>query len=359
MGRSVFFSYSHVDHAWMRRVKTHIQALGDQSSIDLWVDTAIGAGELWRDEIRAAICRAQAAVLLLSADFMASGFIRNEEIPRLITAERERGIRLFPVLARPCAFETLPWLSEMQVRPLGAKPLSAKGESDMEAALVDIARELDAALDVEREVPAPSAQLDAPSQAEALLEATRGQLLDYYFYLAHRRINSLYQQLPVEFLKRQPMRPLTRQQGGGALGGVTQDLAIAAARLPLVTEFIEATSRVGDLSRVVADALTFDFDFYLADLEVRCSAWSNAGGVVKLVGRQGSYDVHLACTKSDVLGLVKEGDTLIPTSAAYFIFEESEPVRVKGMLRIISVDRERRRLNATPLYLQLSGALGG
>jgi TIR domain len=49
--------------------------------IDPWVDTRISAGEKWKEEIRKALAQARAGVLLISADFVASNFIIDNELP--------------------------------------------------------------------------------------------------------------------------------------------------------------------------------------------------------------------------------------------------------------------------------------
>ncbi len=57
--------------------------------MDIREDTRIRAGSKWRDEIRAAVERANVAVLIVSADFLASDFVRMNELP---PSEGSRGI---------------------------------------------------------------------------------------------------------------------------------------------------------------------------------------------------------------------------------------------------------------------------
>ena len=50
-------------------------------AIDLWDDTRIETGDVWRTEIQEALDQTRVAILLVSADFMASNFIVGKELP--------------------------------------------------------------------------------------------------------------------------------------------------------------------------------------------------------------------------------------------------------------------------------------
>jgi peptidoglycan hydrolase-like protein with peptidoglycan-binding domain len=97
----VFVSYSHADEKWLQMLQVHLAPLERSGLISLWDDTKILPGKKWREEIAAAIRSAKAAVLLISADFIASEFIANNELPPLLeTAEKEK-IVILPVNISP------------------------------------------------------------------------------------------------------------------------------------------------------------------------------------------------------------------------------------------------------------------
>ena len=121
---NVFVSYSHRDKAWLERVRVHLKPLARGGRLDLWDDTGIKAGQRWRDEIRAALARADVAVLLISADFYASDFIANNELPPLLeTARSERGLVILGVHINYSDFENDRVLSEYQTVNTPKRPI--------------------------------------------------------------------------------------------------------------------------------------------------------------------------------------------------------------------------------------------
>ena len=92
----VFVSYSHKDRKWLERLKVHIKPLIREGAITLWDDNQIAIGADWRSVIAAELSSARVAILLISADFMASDFIGNEELPALLRVAEEGGALIVP-----------------------------------------------------------------------------------------------------------------------------------------------------------------------------------------------------------------------------------------------------------------------
>ena len=146
---TVFISYSHKDEAWKDRLVTHLSVLQQEGILDLWDDRSIGAGEDWHHKIKEAITRASVAVLLVSADFLTSNFILSEEVPRLLKLQDKEGMRIFPVILRPCAWKHVKWLARMNLRPNDGKPISSGDEHQIDADLAAIADEVAAIIECE------------------------------------------------------------------------------------------------------------------------------------------------------------------------------------------------------------------
>jgi hypothetical protein len=101
----VFVSYSHKDHKQLARLRTHLKPLERDGRLELWDDTRIQAGDKWRNEIREAIESCRVAILLISADFMASDFIQDNELPRILNEAQRRGVRIFSIIVGYSHFE--------------------------------------------------------------------------------------------------------------------------------------------------------------------------------------------------------------------------------------------------------------
>src|SRR5262245_37257991 len=139
---TVFISYSHRDEVWKDRLLTQLGVLQQQSILELWHDRRIGAGADWYHEICQAMETANVAVLLISAHFLTSSFILQEEVSRLLTRRQQEGLPIVPILVTPCPWKQVPWLARMQLRPLDARPLSAGNDHQIETDLTAIAEEI-------------------------------------------------------------------------------------------------------------------------------------------------------------------------------------------------------------------------
>jgi TIR domain len=138
----VFVSYSHQDKEWLKRLETHLRPLVRDGRVDLWADTRISAGDRWHDEIAAAISRAKAAVLLVSADFLASDFIDTDELPPLLHAAERQGCVILPVIVGPSLFRQTPSLSVFQAVNDPSRRLSAMNKHEQEETLQNVATTL-------------------------------------------------------------------------------------------------------------------------------------------------------------------------------------------------------------------------
>ena len=137
---TVFVSYSHTDRAWLDRLRVQLKPLEREGRIELWDDTRIAPGSSWRDEIRRALDSAKVAVLLVSADFLASQFIAENELPPLLKAAREAGAVILPVIVSPCLYTDTEGLKEFQAVNDPQKPLVSLKKAGREQVFLTVAR---------------------------------------------------------------------------------------------------------------------------------------------------------------------------------------------------------------------------
>lgn len=102
---NVFISYSHKDKRWLEQLRTMLSPLVRMGALTIWDDTQIKGGDKWFEEISKALGSAKVAVLLVSADFLASDFVNNHELPELLKAANQDGLILLWILVRHCMVE--------------------------------------------------------------------------------------------------------------------------------------------------------------------------------------------------------------------------------------------------------------
>jgi TIR domain len=141
----VFISYSHADAEWLERLQKHLRPL-ERQGVAVWEDTRLRPGSSWRKEIRAALAETKVAILLISADFLASDFIVTDELPPLLKAAENDGATILPVIISPSRFERMESLSRFQAVNDPRKPLVQLRRGNREKVLDEVARAVEDAL---------------------------------------------------------------------------------------------------------------------------------------------------------------------------------------------------------------------
>lgn len=141
---SVFISYSHVDKEYLDRLQIHLKPLHKKGVIELWDDTRIKTGEKWKEQIENALARARVAILIVSADFLASDFIVDNELPPLLKVAESEGVKIIPVIAKPCGFTRDENLSVFQSINSPDVPITSMDGNEREKTYDQIASEIEA-----------------------------------------------------------------------------------------------------------------------------------------------------------------------------------------------------------------------
>lgn len=130
--KTVFISYSHEDQKHLKRLHVHIKPLEKKGLVDVWDDTKLKAGDKWREQITLALSKAAIAVLIISADFLASDFIVDNELPPILKKSELEGTLVLPVILKPCRFIREDTLSQFQALNPPDKPILSMPEVEQE-----------------------------------------------------------------------------------------------------------------------------------------------------------------------------------------------------------------------------------
>jgi chromosomal replication initiator protein DnaA len=142
---NVFVSYSHRDKVWLDRLYVHLRPLErPPHRIVIWSDRSLRPGSRWKEEIQEALASARVAVLLISADFLSSDFITENELPPLLKAAEGQGSVVLPVILKPCRFLRTDNLNQFQaINDPRTQPLSRLSEADQEEIFDRLSEEIE------------------------------------------------------------------------------------------------------------------------------------------------------------------------------------------------------------------------
>jgi hypothetical protein len=135
-------SYSHLDTDCLNRLLVHLKPLEREGLIDCWSDKKIRTGDKWRVQIDENLAGAAVAILLVSADFLASDFIVNNELPPLLMKAEANGIRIVPLILKPCGFHRDKVLQSFQAANDPGQPLLGLAPIEQEALYDKVAEEV-------------------------------------------------------------------------------------------------------------------------------------------------------------------------------------------------------------------------
>lgn len=149
----LFLSYSRRNSDWVQRLRTLLRPLERRGQLATWVDADLEPGQPWEQQLTQQLTSARAALLLVSADFLASRYVREVEIPAF--ARRFRAgqtgeaapFHLFWVLLSACDWASVDILRDIQALGGTAQPIDQLDQrSDQQCRLIEVVQGLAAAL---------------------------------------------------------------------------------------------------------------------------------------------------------------------------------------------------------------------
>ena len=189
----IFISYSHRDQRYLDELHAHLAFFEKKGDIDFWDDTRIQPGSRWYREIEKAISSARIAIVLVSADYLASKFIQERELPPLLKAAQAEDVTILSVILSPCAFEQTA-LAQFQPINSPSKPLISMKKSKRDAVWEKVVELVQASLASLHTPPPASSEvsLSATLSARTRLSATLSAQTRLYTYRGHTaRVNAV------------------------------------------------------------------------------------------------------------------------------------------------------------------------
>ncbi len=132
----VFCCYAHEDETWLRRLEMHLSLLKRQGIVFIWHDRQILPGTDWAKAIDAHLETASLILLLISSDFLASGYTDSIEMKRALQRHEANEARVIPILLRPVDWQGA-LFAHLQALPTDAKPITSWIDPD--SAFADVA----------------------------------------------------------------------------------------------------------------------------------------------------------------------------------------------------------------------------
>ena len=117
----VFISYSKQDQQLRDGLLAHLRPL-ERKGIITWHDRQILPGTRWDEQIKARLNAADIILLLISADFLATDYCTEVEIPEALRRHKVGEATVMPVILRSCAWDLTP-LADIQAYPEKATPI--------------------------------------------------------------------------------------------------------------------------------------------------------------------------------------------------------------------------------------------
>jgi hypothetical protein len=265
----VFVSYSHKDGEWLERLRVHLKPLERRykSDVDIWDDSKIQPGTPWLEEIRVALRTARAAILLVSADFLASDFVNAEELPALLESARSGGTDILIVILSPSMFDSVECLSRLQTVNDPKTPLIGMDKLKQEEIFLSVAYLVEVSLKRKASDSMHEAALATAGVAGPAADCRDyASIFDIYVNRERKAILFVYAMLVLS-----PLVGLALIVGGGFMLYINQKPAIVAVMLVIAAAALVLSAvlvkRVGSMYAAIksCELMKDQFD--------GCEAW--------------------------------------------------------------------------------------
>jgi len=139
--KGIFISYSHKDEKWLNTISTFLRPYTRGEKITIWSDQQIEAGANWDEEIKSNLKSSRVAILLVSANFLASDYIMEKEVPFLLKRQKNGELIIYWIAISHSAYKTTE-LANIQSANNPLKPLDELTKTERDKVLVEITEKI-------------------------------------------------------------------------------------------------------------------------------------------------------------------------------------------------------------------------
>ena len=139
--KGLFISYSHKDEKWLDTLLTFLRPYTREEKITVWSDQQIQPGANWAEEIKSNLNSCRVAILLVSANFLASDYIMEQELPVLLKRQKDEELIIYWIAISSSAYKTT-GLSQIQSANNPSKPLAELDKPERGKVLVEITEKI-------------------------------------------------------------------------------------------------------------------------------------------------------------------------------------------------------------------------
>jgi internalin A len=138
--QKLFISYARKDKKYKEDFCKHLETLNHK--FEVWDDTSLMPGDIFYPEIQKAMLESQHYILLVTANFFSSKYIKENELPIMFKAQKvDSSKKIIPIIVKACNWQDHE-ISELNVLPIGGKSIDHKIWKNQDEAWAAVVNEI-------------------------------------------------------------------------------------------------------------------------------------------------------------------------------------------------------------------------
>lgn len=167
----VFLSHSRSDERLASMLNTQLAAFREYQIDVITSASCVTPGGNRRVAVRDSLDRSDIAVVLISSDYLEESAQPGHELFEILDRQRTAQLLLVPVIARPCAWQSMEWLCDIEVFPHDGFPLSTAAVEVVDERLSTLATCVAGLLRSPRSLPPPPGAPRGSGEPPAIMPA--------------------------------------------------------------------------------------------------------------------------------------------------------------------------------------------